>query len=200
MSTQIFAQKIYDSAEEACPLKVGMEIPDAEVKNIDGETVNLKEHFSQKPTLLIFYRGSWCPYCNMHLAKLQAAEDEILRLGFQIIAVSPDRPEKLKASVERNNLTYSLFSDSKLNLISRMGLAFRMKEEKVKTYKEDYNIDLEADSGEDHHTLPVPAAYLVDKNGLVHFSYVNPNYKTRVNPEVILAAAESMLEEPPAGK
>ena len=185
--------QIASSAAEVCPLKVGMSIPETLLKDINGEEINLGTLLAEKPTVLIFYRGSWCPYCNMHLAQLQEAEEKIIEMGFQIIAISPDLPINLKEAADKNDLNYTLLSDSKLQFTQAMGLAFKMKESKVKIYKEKFDIDIEGASGETHHALPVPAAYLVDKKGLVHFSYVNPNYKTRIDPEILLVAATSLV-------
>jgi len=173
-----FAQ-IASSAEETCPLKIGMKIPDVDLKTLDGSTIQITELLSQKPTLLVFYRGSWCPFCNMHLAKLQEYESQIIDLGIQIIAISPDLSEHLKKSEAKNQLTYTLLSDSKLELTQKMGLAFKVSDQTITRYKERGIVDLAEASGEDHLGLPVPAAYLVDQEGLVQYSYVNPNYKFR---------------------
>ena len=190
-----FAQGIASSAEETCPLKIGMKIPEADLKTIDGSTVKITEFLSQKPTLLIFYRGSWCPFCNMHLAKLQEYESQIIDLGIQILAISPDLAENLQKSVDKNQLTYTLLSDSKLELTQKMGLAYRVSGRIVTRYKERGIVDLAEASGEDHLGLPVPAAYLVDQEGLVQYSYVNPNYKVRIDPEVLMVVAKSMIKK-----
>lgn len=187
------AQEIANSSEEVCPLKIGSTIPEATLLGVDGNSISIQELIKEKPTLLIFYRGSWCPYCNVHLAGLQEAEEQIIELGFQIIAVSPDLPENLQKSVEKNTLTYTLLSDSDLAFTKMMGLAFRVDQKTLDRY-DRINIDLEAASGQSHKSLPVPAAYLIDKKGLVHFNYVNPNYKVRIKPGVLLAAAKSMVD------
>ncbi len=182
-----------DSPEEIRPLLVGQIIPDLEVKNLENQAVALRKAIAEKPTILIFYRGGWCPYCNRHLGQVAEVEEELLKMGYQIIALSPDRPEKLAKTVDKNSLSYQLLSDSKMTVSTAFGLSFKMPDKAVARYKK-IGIDLEASSGEDHHLLPVPAAFVLGTDGMIHFSYVNPNYKVRINGDVLLAAAKAALE------
>ena len=177
-------------AEDICPVLIGQSIPDAVLKTPDNAPLKLTSAIAEKPTLLIFYRGGWCPFCNQHLGGLQSIESELLGMGFQIIAVSPDRPEKLNESVESQELSYRLLSDSDMTVAKALGIAFRVDDATVEKYKTEYRIDIEADSGQTHHLLPVPSAFLVGRDGTIQFSYVNPNYQVRMNPEVLLEVAK----------
>lgn len=177
-------------AEKVTPVLTGTRIPDAEIRNTDNVTVRLREVVSRKPTVLIFYRGGWCPYCNRHMAELQQAEERMIELGYQIVAISPDKPELLRQSIEKHDLTYSLYSDSPMTASKAFGLAFRLDDETFNRYKNN-GLDLTRRSGYDHHLLPVPAVFLVDRQGLIHFQYVNPDYTTRIKSPVLLAAAEA---------
>ncbi len=107
------------------------------------------------------------------------------------MAASADRPEKLNETVDKNSLTYSLISDASTEAAQAFGLAFQMREELVDRYKRELGIDVEDASGRDHHILPVPAIYMIDQEGVVQFSYVNPNYRVRLDPSVLLAAAKA---------
>ena len=154
------------------------------------------------PTVLIFYRGGWCPYCNTHLGRLATIEDKLVELGFKIVAVSPDSPEtirknkeKLRESGVEANAHYQIYSDSKMNFSKAFGLAFKVDDETVTLYNEKHQIDLEGDSGETHHLLPVPAAYVVDDAGVVTFRYFNSDYKKRVEVEALLEAAKKTVEQ-----
>ncbi|OIO98650.1 MAG: hypothetical protein AUJ92_01040 [Armatimonadetes bacterium CG2_30_59_28] len=182
------------SAMDTCPLKIGMKVPQVVLISADGKPFELSDAISQQPTVLIFYRGGWCPYCNAQLGQLQKIEPEFLALGYQLIAVSPDRPEELKKSVAKQQLSYTLISDSKADAAKAFGLAFRVDDNTFARLKE-YNIDLEAAAGEGHHLLPVPAVFLVGKDGIIDFSYINPNYRERLSPELLLTAAKMYAQE-----
>ncbi|MCP9291846.1 peroxiredoxin-like family protein [Gracilimonas sediminicola] len=188
------AQDYAASANEVTPLLISSEIPDVTVKNIDGETVSLRDKVYEQPSILVFYRGGWCPYCSRHLADLKKIEDDLYEIGYQILAISPDRPEKLKATLNENELGYTLLSDSPMNATKAFGLAFKVDTETVERYK-SIGIDLEGDSGYDHHLLPAPAVYIVNTDGIVRFNYVNPNYKERIDGDVLLTAAKTYYEE-----
>ncbi len=182
------------SADQVSPLAVGDTLPDVALKTVDGEEVYLQSMAGEGPLVLIFYRGGWCPYCNAHLAKLKGVEQELLDLGYQIVAISPDRPEKLGNTIDSNELTYTLLSDSSAQAMLEFGLAFRVEAQLVNMYKTKYNIDLEADSGETHHLLPVPAVYISDKSGNIIFAQHNPDYKSRINSETLLTKAKSVVD------
>jgi peroxiredoxin len=146
---------------------------------------------SQKPAVLIFYRGGWCPYCSTHLGQLQSIESQLVEMGFQVIAVSPDRPELLNTAVEKQDLKFQLLSDNDMTAATALGIAFKLDDATVAKYKKHYNIDIEADSGKIHHLLPVPSVFIINREGIITFTYVNPNYKVRIDPTLLLAAAES---------
>ncbi len=185
-------------ASDVNPVLTGTRIPDVTLRNVEGDTVRLRDKVSEKPTVLVFYRGGWCPYCNRHMAELQQAEQKITEMGYQILAVSADRPEKLRESVNEHDLEYTLLSDSPMEASKAFGLAFKVDDATVKRYKEN-GIDLEGDSGYDHHLLPVPAVYILDTEGNIKFQYVNPDYRTRIKSKVLLAAAEAYYPDQTQG-
>ena len=177
--------QVAESAEEICPLLVGQSVPDVQLTTVKGRSVDLADAIAEKPTLLIFYRGGWCPFCNMHLAELQSIQDDLRELGYQILAISMDRPAKLRESSTEHDLGYTLLSDSAAVATKAFGLAFRAT---------NSNTDrLESYSERPHHILPVPAAFIVGTDGMIKFEYINPNYKMRVKSEVILIAAKSAI-------
>jgi len=133
-SITTFAQnELPKTATEIFPLLIGEKIPNLTLKSVDDLDVNLVELIGNKKTVLVFYRGGWCPYCNTHLSALGEAEKELLDMGYQIIAISPDSPKKLKVSDDKNKLNYLLLSDSKGELCKAMGIAFQAPEN-YKTY------------------------------------------------------------------
>ncbi len=187
------AQDYAQNAEEVNPLLISSEIPDVQLKNMNDEIVRLKELVSQKPSILVFYRGGWCPYCNRQLSDLNEIEEQLYEIGYQLLAISPDKPEKLRTTLDKNELGYTLLSDSPINVSKAFGIAFKVDQETIDRYK-SIGLDLEKDSGYDHHLLPVPAVYIVNTDGIVKFNYVNPDYKERINGEVLLKAARVYYE------
>lgn len=177
-------------ASEVKPVLIGTTIPNAGVTTIDGKEVKLRDLVSNSPTVLIFYRGGWCPYCNRHLAELQEAQPQLQEMGYQILAISPDKPELLSDSMQENDLDYTLLSDSDMETTKAFGIAFKLDDETFQRYKNN-NMDLEARSGYSHRLLPAPAVFLVNPDGMITFQYVNPDYKTRIKSEVLLSAAEA---------
>ena len=179
-------------ANDIRPILVSQTIPDVTLTDINGKSVSLKQLTQKQPTLLIFYRGSWCPYCNAHLGQLAKIEPQLIKMGIQIVAISPDKPDFLRKSIEKHSLQYTLLSDSKMKAARAFGLAYQLAPKTVEKYR-GYGIDLEKQSGESHYMLPVPAALLITTKGTVTFSFVAPNYKVRADSKVLLAAAEHLL-------
>ncbi len=128
------------------------------------------------------------------MGQLKSIEPKLLELGYQLIAISADRPEKLRESIEKQELHYVLLSDSSTAAAQAFGIAFRVDEKTLERYKQ-FGIDLEEASGEKHHILPVPAAFVAGTDGVIKFEYINPNYKIRINPELLLSAAKAALGE-----
>lgn len=181
------------SAELVHPLLPGAIVPSLTLSTIDKKDFELAVELAKKSTILIFYRGGWCPFCNMHLSQLQTVESELKALGFQIIAISPDLPEELNKTSVKENLSYTLLSDSSMSLAKVFGIAFKVDDPTLEKYK-GYGIDLETASGQNHHLLPVPSVFIVGQDLRVEFSYVNPDYKIRLSPEVLLAAARAYIK------
>jgi len=183
-----------DSPDKINPLGVGQKIPRVMLRDAAGGAVDLQWNASRQPTVLIFYRGGWCPFCTRHLAAIGQIQPKLAKMGYQILAISPDRPSELAKSTDKGTLEYTLLSDSNMSAARAFGLAFRVDDETVDLYKSKYKIDLEASSGRKHHELPVPAAYIIDTSGTIRSRYVNPDYKTRIDPDKLLGEAKAALK------
>lgn len=185
---------IHPSADQVQPLLIGMKAPDFTVQDIENQTFRFESGAQDRPIVLTFFRGGWCPYCNLHLAELRLAEKQLKEMGFDIWFISIDSPEFLLESLDDPNIGYTLYSDSSLNATRAFGLAFQVDDELHKKYL-SYDIDLEKASGETHHVLPAPATYLIGTDGLINFAYINPDYKVRLHPDVLLAVAKVYRED-----
>jgi len=180
---------VANAAEQVQPLAVGQKAPQAAMRTPDGRTASMDTIYRRMPTVLVFYRGGWCPYCNTQLSDLARIEGELRRMGFQIVAVSMDKPAELRSTLDKSELGYTLLSDADAQLTRAFGLAFRVDEPTIEKYT-TYGIDLEAASGHDHHILPVPAVYLIDTAGMIRFAHWNPDYKARLSGQKVLQAAK----------
>lgn len=178
ISFSSFAQ-IAETAEEVCPLLIGEKIPATEITSTEGKKQLLTQIVGEQPTILLFYRGGWCPFCNAHLAEVGEITTEIKSLGYQIIAVSPDSPEKLQVSLAEQNLDYELFSDAGGELTRAMGLAFKSPEK----YGSMLN---NVSGGKNSGFLPVPALFVLDMEGTILFEYISPDYKQRIAAPLLL--------------
>ncbi len=173
------------------PLGVGDPLPDGTVRTPGGNPVSLLDVTAGRPVVLVFYRGGWCPFCVRHLRALAEAAPEIEAAGFELLAISPDRPEKLREHPDLRTAPYTLLSDSPMDLARAFGIAFQVEDALVEKYKDSYDIDLEGDSGQTHHLLPHPSVFVADAGGVIRFAHVNPDYKERLTAEEILRALEA---------
>jgi peroxiredoxin len=185
--------QIADSAQNVTPLLIGQSSPNSKLQTVDGDPVSLKAFTMQKPTVLIFYRGGWCPYCNRQLAGLKDIEGQLDELGYQILAISPETPAQLQEQKLQTKFTVQLLADPDLEAISGFGIGFYVPDEKRTTYKTKWNINLTSDKSTNKAVLPAPAVFILDTNGKIKFSYVNPNIKTRISPELLYQAAKLSL-------
>jgi peroxiredoxin len=177
------------SATDVHPLAVGQTVPDGSLMTIAGKKVNFQSLIIQKPSVVIFYRGGWCPYCNLQMGRLVQLEPQLQKLGYQILAISPDKPEKLKESLDKHQINYILLSDRTMELTEKFGLAYRVNQQTLSALDKNGK-NLDSNTGNSLHMLPVPAAYVVDTQGVIHFVYYNPDITVRVNPADLLKAAQ----------
>ena len=175
---------------KSAPLKVGDKIPDVTLRTDEDHEVGLRKLVAAKPTVLIFYRGGWCPFCTRHLKDLAGIEADLNKAGAQLLAISMDQPAKLKATPGRDKLGYRLLSDSKADAVKAFGISFKVDDATVEKYK-NYKIDLDAASGQNHHLLPHPAVFVASTDGIIRFAHVNSDYKVRLEPAKILDAVRA---------
>ena len=181
---QSYAQ-VADKAEDISPLLIGEVFPDVLLKSQEASEHSILNILSKKPTIVLFYRGGWRPYCNAHLAEIQEAESEILELGYQIVAISPDTPENLTITDDKNKINYSLYSDSDGKLIKAIGIAFKAPEK--------YGPMLSKKSGGlNEGFLPVPSAFILNTSGKILFEYINPDYDTRLSSSLLIAVLKNL--------
>jgi peroxiredoxin len=186
------------TAEEITPVKVGDRAPAFEVRTVGGEAYQFDPDKLERPTILISFRGGWCPYCNMHLSELRHVIPELRADGFDVLFLSNDRPELLHASLGRetqediDGLDYEIFSDADLNAARALGTAFAVSDRLIQ-YLHEKGRDFEASSIDKYKALAVPAVVLVDTSGEIRFFYANPDYKVRLPAGELKQAADDLL-------
>ena len=169
-------------ATEISPLLIGEEIPSVILQSIDGKNIKFNDITKSKKTILVVYRGGWCPYCNLHLSALGEAEEKLIEMGYQIIAVSPDSPEALRETITKDKLNYTLLSDSKGDFTKALGIAYSIPNGLKKNVKTILH-------GVKNDFLPVPSLFIVNEKSEIEFEYISPDYKTRISNELLLAVA-----------
>ncbi|MGS2719368.1 peroxiredoxin-like family protein [Paraglaciecola aestuariivivens] len=185
--------QIADSADNVTPLLIGQNAPNSTLKTVDGDPVSLKALTMAKPTVLIFYRGGWCPYCNRQLAGLKDIETPLNELGYQIIAISPETPAQLQQQKLQTKFSVRLLADPELDTIKGFGIGFYVPNDTRTKYKTNWDIDLNSEKSSGMAVLPAPAVFILDTQGKVVFSHVNPDYKTRISPELLYQSAKLVL-------
>jgi peroxiredoxin len=173
------------SATEIAPLLIGEKAPNILLQTTDGKTVSFLETLGKDKTILVFYRGGWCPYCNQHLSALAEAEPALLKLGYKIIAISPDAAKNLEATKTKDKVKYTLLSDSENNFSKAFGIAF----EAPKNYEKYL---LKGSDNVNSNIIPVPSVFILDKEGTIIFEYIAPDYKQRLSVELLMAVAEAL--------
>ncbi|MBF7073526.1 AhpC/TSA family protein [Glaciecola sp. MH2013] len=185
---------IADKAEDVTPILIGSSAPNVTVKTSDGSPVSLKALYMQKPTVVIFYRGGWCPYCSRQLAELKSIEQNLVDEGYQVLAISPESPSRLQEQKLETEFAVTLISDDSLAAIRGFGVGFYVPNDTRKLYKDRMNVELTADTSE-RAVLPAPAIFILDQQGKVQFSYVNPDYSVRPSADLVLSAAKLVKKE-----
>lgn len=165
-------------------LKVGEKLPDFKLLNIHQQEVNL-QNFNTDFLVISFYRGGWCPYCNLELKALQTILPELKKLNGSLIAISPETPDNSLTTKEKNEIDFDILSDINNNYAKSLGLVFKMPENLITTYKE-FGLHVDQYNGNENFELPMPATYIVNKERNTIYSFVSEDYTERLEPSLII--------------
>ena len=172
-------------------LKVGGTIPVLTLPNAVGETVTVQDLLQQGPVVITFYRGGWCPYCNLELRALQQVLPAIQAEGASLVAIAPETPDNSLSTKEKHELTFEVLSDGDNAAAREFGIVFTLPEYLRPVYKA-LGVDLVAYNGNGTFELPVPATYVVNTDGVIVHAFVNPDYTQREDPEKIVAVLQQL--------
>jgi peroxiredoxin len=169
----------------------GDRAPDFRLPDARGGYVRLQDLLAKGPVVVSFYRGGWCPYCNLELRALQKALPEIKRLGAEVVAISPETPDESLSTAEKDELAFAVLSDVGSDTARAYGIAFDLAEELRPIYAR-LGHALPDKNGDESWVLPIPATYVVDMDGKVALAFVDIDYRKRLEPAEILSALQAM--------
>jgi peroxiredoxin len=181
-----------EAGYESKPLNVGDKIPDSQLLNHRGETVSIKELLDGKPAIISFYRGTWCPYCNMELAFYEELLGENSDEKISMFAISSEKPDVTMESVEIEKLHFRVLSDIDNKFARKLNLLFKVPE-KLQTIYDGFGIDLKKSQGNDEAELPIAATYIIDGEGIITNAWIDANYTTRAEPSEVIEAYKKLV-------
>ena len=178
-----------DIASQA--LTVGDTAPDFELPDATGQTVRLSDLLKQGPVVINFYRGEWCPYCNLELRAFQNLLPEFQQAGATLVAISPELPDHSLSVTEKHSLEFAVLSDVGNQVSRQYGLVFTL-DASLRPIYQNFGIDLPASNGDDSYELPLPATYVIDRSGHIRYAFAEADYTQRAEPQDVLAVVEEL--------
>lgn len=182
--------KAFHKGENA--IKIDEKAPNFTLPNPLGEPIELFDLLSKGVVVLTFYRGSWCPYCNLQLRALQDKLTEIHQLGATLVAISPEVPDSSMTKNEISNMEFTVLSDQDAKVASQYGVGWEIPEFLLEHMRIDRNLDLNKINNGNGSILPIPATFILGRDGIVKWNYVNVDYRIRSEPDEIIEALKHM--------
>lgn len=188
---QAATEALLASGIENRALQAGDKLPDFELPNQHGVTKSIYSYLEHGPLVLNVYRGGWCPYCNLEMKALVDALPEIHARGAHLVGMSPETPEKTVETGSKNGANFDILSDLGNRVSSVLGLVFELPESLRPLYQQ-FGIDIPAFNGDTTFKLPLPATYIVRKDGMVAYGFAKADYTLRMEPSAILDQLEAL--------
>lgn len=166
-------------------VKVGQIAPDFTLPNAQGQAVSLAQLLTKGPVVLVFYRGEWCPYCNLTLRAYQAALSQIEALGASLVAISPQTPDNSLTTVEKKELTFEVLSDQGNQVARNYGLVYKV-DDQFKGLLEKFGTDLSTFNGDKSYELPASSTFVIEQSGKVRVAHITPDFTKRLDPSKVI--------------
>lgn len=166
-------------------LQAGDVAPEIVLTNAKDETVDVGLLLKRGPVIVTFYRGGWCPYCNLQLRAFQTILPDIKAAGASLVAISPEKPDNTVTTAEKNALTFEVLSDVGQKVGRAFGLVYIFSDELKGAYH-GFGRDIPEVNGTDEWALPISATYIIGQDGRIIYAYTDPDYRDRADPEKIL--------------
>jgi peroxiredoxin len=172
-------------------LGIGQDLPPIVLPDATGAVVDVDDLLARGPVVISFYRGGWCPYCNIELRGLQQRLPDIRRFGGTLVAISPETPDASMTTLERNELEFPVLSDAHNRVARRFGIVHQIDPQVVELQLGN-GVDVAAINGDELVEVPLPATYVVDQGGVVRYAAADPDYTRRPDPDDVVAALEAL--------
>ena len=185
------AEELRNSGIAATAVRAGEKAPDFTLPNAVGRPYHLADGLGRGPVVVTFYRGAWCPYCNLQLKMYQKILRQIHATGASLVAISPQTPDQSQAMLLHNYLEYEVLSDLGNRVGRAYGLVYPLNREMRQLYL-DFGIDLSRYNGDDSWEIPLPGTFVVAQDAVIRLAFVEPDYRKRLQPAVLLAVLQKM--------
>ena len=172
--------------------KVGDRLPYLSLPDAQGKLLSIDRLLDAGPVVIVFYRGGWCPYCNLALRAWQSQLEELKQLGASLVAISAQTPDNSLTTAEKNELAYPVLSDSELTAARAFQIAFTLPDELADLYGKVGN-NLPVLNGNGQWVLPVPATFVIDQQGIIQYAHVEADYRERAEPAEVMTAVRACL-------
>jgi len=183
-------QAIVDAGVLDNAMKVGDIAPNFTLKNAAGEDVSLESRLDEGPVVLVWYRGGWCPYCNITLQRLQSELPNFQKHNASLIAITPEVPDSSLSTTEKHDLEFDVLSDMGHKVSEKYGVVFQLTDEVAARYEKSFG--LTEYNGDSSKKLPLAATYVIDTNGKITYAFVDADYRNRAEPRDIIEALEKL--------
>jgi peroxiredoxin len=167
-------------------LKAGAKMPVFKLKDANGKHVESRDLLKQGNLVIVFYRGSWCPFCNLYLRNLQKSLSQIKEAGGNLVAVSVENPDNSLTVAKKNELDFTVLSDPNLSVARKFGIVYQMPKETDELYKSKYSLDIAKHNEMERAELPLSATYIVNRKGEIVYAYLEADYKKRAETQTII--------------
>lgn len=167
-------------------LDVGDTAPDFILPDAQGQAVRLRSLLRHGPLVVVFYRGGWCPYCNLHLRGFQRVLPQLTELGAQVAAISPQLPDHSLSTQEMNRLAFPVLSDVGNKIARQFSIVFELSDELLELYRQSGHALIDVNGAGGQRELPVPATFLVDRKGIIRLAHVDVDYTRRLDPDDVI--------------
>ena len=182
---ELIAQHIKDNA-----LQIGQKVENFSLANHNGENIELADLLKKGPVIISFYRGGWCPYCNLELKALNDYLPQFKTQSAQLVAISPQLPDETLSTAQKNDLEFDVLSDVSNKVAEQFGLLFTL-DERIQALYTQFGIDFEHYYGDKSFKLPLPATYVINQEGVITYAFLSEDYTLRAEPIDVMTALES---------